>query len=59
MTNRDNAFTLLAICVLAIAAVEIFAISRGLDGTALSAVIGVIGVAIGYAGKYLVGKKKK
>jgi len=59
MTDRDNAFILLAICIFAIAAVEIFAISRGLDGTALSAVIGVIGVAIGYAGKYLVGKKKK
>jgi len=59
MTDRKSAFFLLAICVLAIAAVEIYAIGRGLDGTALSAVIGVIGVAVGYAGKYLVGKRDK
>jgi len=58
MTDRTNAFILIAICIIAIAAVEIFAISRGLNGTALSAVIGVIGVAIGYVGKYLVGKRK-
>jgi len=59
MTDRDNAFILLAICIIAIAAVEIFAISRGLNGTALSAVIGVIGVAIGYAGRFLVRKRDK
>jgi len=59
MTDRTNAFILIAICIIAIAAVEIFAISRGLNGTALSAVIGVIGVAIGYAGRFLVRKRDK
>jgi hypothetical protein len=61
MTMNDlspNAFLIFMVSVVCVSLLEILAIHRGLDGTALSAAIGVIGLVIGYVGRYLMGRRK-
>lgn len=52
MDLPKKTFLLLVVCLGVIGALEFYAISKGLDGVALSAAVGVIGVIAGHATKY-------